>query len=144
MKYIDAGRLKAEIEKVYKSEIQPWLSGVSATSAIYDYVLPLIDSLQQEQPELPPVGYAETYYQKGLHDGIVKGQMEILKWIEESEKRKAEPFLVIKEQEHPKVDYNKFEKLFNDFCERNKGHHITGHDACMWFWELGLNARKED
>jgi len=52
MKYIDADRLRAEIEKVYKSVIQPWLSGVSATSAIYDYVLPLIDSLQQEQPEV--------------------------------------------------------------------------------------------
>lgn len=50
MKYIDADRLREEIEKVYKSEIAPWLSGVSATSAIYDYVLPLIDSLKQERP----------------------------------------------------------------------------------------------
>ena len=48
------------------------------------------------------------------------------------------------QQEQPEVDYNKFEKLFDDFCERNKGHHITSHDACMWFWELGLNARKEE
>ena len=46
-------------------------------------------------------------------------------------------------QEQLEVDYNKFEKLFDDFCERNKGHHITSHGACMWFWELGLNARKE-
>ena len=52
MKYIDADRFRAEIEKKYRSEIQPWLSGVSATSAIYDYVLPLIKSLQQEQPEV--------------------------------------------------------------------------------------------
>lgn len=51
-KYIDADRFRAEIEKTYKSEIQPWLSGVSATSAIYDYVLPLIDYLQQEQQEV--------------------------------------------------------------------------------------------
>ena len=51
-KYIDAELLREKIEKTYKSEIQPWLSGVSATSAIYDYVLPLIDSLQQEQPEV--------------------------------------------------------------------------------------------
>lgn len=48
------------------------------------------------------------------------------------------------QQEQPEVDYNKFEKLFDDFCERNKGHHITSHDACMWFWELGLNTRKEE
>ena len=47
-------------------------------------------------------------------------------------------------EEQPEVDYNKFEKLFDEFCESNKGHHITSHDACMWFWELGLNARKED
>lgn len=47
-------------------------------------------------------------------------------------------------EEQPKVDYNKFEKLFRDFCESNKGHHITSHDACMWFWELGLKGRKED
>lgn len=47
-------------------------------------------------------------------------------------------------EEQPKVDYNKFEKLFHDFCESNKGHHITSHDACMWFWELGLKGRKED
>ena len=46
------------------------------------------------------------------------------------------------QQEQPEVDYNEFEKLFKDFCERIKGHHITSHDACMWFWELGLNARK--
>lgn len=50
----------------------------------------------------------------------------------------------ILQQEQPEVDYNKFEKLFDDFCERNKGHHITTHDACMWFWGLGLNARKEE
>lgn len=48
------------------------------------------------------------------------------------------------QQEQQEVDYNKFEKLFDEFCESNKGHHITSHDACMWFWELGLNARKED
>ena len=55
----------------------------------------------------------------------------------------AEVLLIIEQlrKEQPKVDYNEFEKLFADFCERNKGHHITGHDACMWFWELGLNAR---
>ena len=51
-KYIDADLLRAEIEKIYKSEIQPWLSGVSPKSVIYEYVLPLIDSLQKEQPEV--------------------------------------------------------------------------------------------
>lgn len=60
MKYIDAELLREKIEKVYKSEIAPWLSGVSATSAIYDYVLPLINSLQQEQSEENvPKGFIE-------------------------------------------------------------------------------------
>lgn len=63
-KYIDADRLRSEIEKTYKSEIQPWLSGVSATSAIYDYIYPLIDSLQQEQPELTQVPCIEQEIQK--------------------------------------------------------------------------------
>lgn len=131
MKYIDADRLRAEIEKTYKSEIQPWLSGVSATSAIYDYILPLINSLQQEQPELPPMGYAETYYQKGLHDGIIKGQTEILKRFNEIEKRKAEPFLVIKDQEQPEVDLEierivKDEEKFMNFQAR---HQLIGYVA---------------
>ena len=52
MKYIDADHLRAEIEKTYMLEIAPWLSGVSAKSAIYDYVMPIVDSLQQEQPEV--------------------------------------------------------------------------------------------
>ena len=54
-KYIDADHLRAEIEKVYKSEIQPWLSGVSPKSVIYEYVLPIIDSLQQEQTAMGEV-----------------------------------------------------------------------------------------
>ena len=52
-KYIDADLLKVAIEKKYRTEIEPWLSSVSAKSAIYDYVLPLIASLQQEQPDFP-------------------------------------------------------------------------------------------
>lgn len=94
--YIDADRLRAEIEKRKQIHFNDYFVKKSGNPADYGasnalaQVLPLIDSLQQERPE---------------------------------------------------VDYNEFEKLFSDFCERNKGHHITGHDACMWFWELGLNAR---
>ena len=72
-KYIDANRLCAEIEKTYKSEIQPWLSGVSATSAIYDYVLPLIDSLQREQQEGDLEKEIEEYFE-GWSDDSEYGQ----------------------------------------------------------------------
>ena len=65
-------------------------------------------------------------------------------WSEEDLRELALYFYQSKNDDNqPKVDYNKFEKLFYDFCERNKGLHITSHDACMWFWKLGLNARKE-
>ncbi len=60
-KYINADRLRAEIEKTYKSEIQPWLSSISAKSAIYDWVLPLIDVLQREQPEPPTCKSCDFY-----------------------------------------------------------------------------------
>ena len=53
MKYIDADRLRAAIEEKYRTEIWPWLSGVSPKSVIYEHVLPLIDSLKQEQQEKP-------------------------------------------------------------------------------------------
>ena len=35
-KYIDAELLREKIEKTYESEIQPWLSGVSPKSVIYE------------------------------------------------------------------------------------------------------------
>lgn len=49
-KFIDADRLKEAIDKLYDTEIRPWLSGVSAKSAIYQYVFPAIEELQKEQP----------------------------------------------------------------------------------------------
>ena len=147
MKYIDAERLKAEVERI-KNDDNPnsFVSGLVylGKKETIDEFCSLIDSLQQEQPSLPgieengipgkdfipvgwvdacekygkwkfvkveqqeqpelqPIGYAETYYQKGLYDGIIKGRMEILKWLEDIEKRKAEPVIVIKQQEHPEV-----------------------------------------
>lgn len=112
-KYIDADRLSAEIEKHIKEvkdaakRLTPNMGFFDAKlSGIYD-VMSIVASLQQEQPELPPIGYAETYYQKGLHDGFIKGQMEILKVLDEIEKRKAEPVLVIKEHGQQGADLEK-------------------------------------
>ncbi len=115
MKYIDADKLIAEIEKLLakakndevkafaKKDAAGHLIAVTKT-AVCVKIKKLIASLQQERPELPPIGYAETYYQKGLRDGIIKGQIEILKGLEDVENRKAEPVLVIKEQEQPEVE----------------------------------------
>ena len=107
-KYIDADRLKAEIERFSATEYGDNTFGDDIANGALDYVLEeIIPSLQQEQSELQPIGYAETYYQKGLHDGIIKGRMEILKKLEDIEKRKAEPVIVIKQQEQPEVDLEK-------------------------------------
>ena len=73
-KYIDADRLRAEIEKTYKSEIQPWLSSISAKSAIYDWVLPLIDVLQREQPKVDiEKEYAEFVDADPVYSKLVNG-----------------------------------------------------------------------
>ena len=109
MKYIDAEKLKCLLDAKYKDFIgKAKIEGYTTLQYQYmadgiDIAEQLIDSLQQERPELQPIGYAETYYQKGLHDGIIKGRMGILKWLEEIEKRKAEPILIVNYQEHPEV-----------------------------------------
>lgn len=146
-KYIDADRLRAEIEKTYKSEIAPWLSGVSATSAIYDYVLPLIDSLPQERPEIPKIERADYYYHEGVCKGFSQGSAEALKILEEFMKRKADPVIVIKQQEQPEVDLK--EEIAAFFSKNPIPHeHITDwpllKNTALHFFNLGLNARKKD
>lgn len=152
-KYIDADKLIAEIRKhliptVLDRDYDEWEHGRDSG---FIEAISIIASLQQEQPK--PSGYDkallevkskvdELYeeasiglseYDSGLYNGIAETCMKLRGFI------KAR----LDSDEQPEVDYNKFEKLFDDFCERNKGHHITFHDACMWFWKLGLNARKK-
>lgn len=144
-KYIDAEKLTKFEETL--ADIIVSSQGLCTYEACKDMAKSeapfLITSLQQEQPELPPIGYAETYYQKGLHDGIIKGQTEILKGLEEIEKRKAEPVLVIKEQELPEVGLEKeIDWLFDNYgweCFED----IDTTVFARHFYELGLNARKE-
>lgn len=113
MKYIDAERLIAEINKrLMAVDLETLRNFGSHRVWAYNDVKDLITSLQQEQPELPPIGYAETYYQRGLHDGIIKGRINILRALEDIEKRKAKPVLVIKEREQLE---NK-EKIMNFFA----------------------------
>jgi len=158
-KYIDAEKLIAYLKKTmesYKSQmVDPTKYPIDHIDLMaflareYQAIIANVESLQQEQTELPPIGYAETYYQKGLHDGFIKGLTETIKGLEEIEKRKAEPHLVIKEQEQPEVD---LEKEIVSICEtygitknfdaelgppyiKNITHH---------FYELGLNAKKEE
>lgn len=118
-KYIDADRLRAEIEKIYKSEIQPWLSGVSATSAIYDYVLPIIDSLQQEQQgDLASLINEATNVAKRIVDrnSFYNSLPQNLrdKYTSEAWCEILEALSTMKEQEQPEVDLEKvveFERI---------------------------------
>jgi len=138
-KYIDADRLCAEIEKIYKSEIQPWLSGVSATSAIYDYVLPLIDSLQQEQPDFPTT------------DEEIERFLTTHPKVEVPNKYKT-PDWLWKKQEQPEVDLEKeieehvIGMPMSEFTHESEiGEHWDwAREEFRYFFELGLNARKEE
>lgn len=153
-KYIDAEKLTAEIERlkgqlIYGACAAQIEMETNCKDEAYNEVLSFITSLQQEQEtkfiEINGIRYKEVpaktddkickecdyFLDNGscnLDDCPCTCDGNILERIH---------------QEQPEVDYNKFEELFYDFCERNKGHHITSHDACMWFWKLGLNARKE-
>lgn len=143
-KYIDAEELIAEIERFKQGAAIARFDNAGENADYFqgkvdlcDDLTHLIASLQQEQPELPQIGYAETYYQKGLHDGIIKGQIEILKGLEEIEKRKAEPVLFIKEQEQPEVEVELEE-------ERETSFYDDMNVIARHFYGLGLNARKEE
>ena len=129
MKYIDADRLRAEIEKIYKSEIQPWLSGVSATSAIYDYVLPLINSLQQEQPDFPPINPDDAMKKLDEKIALVKERgtwkgVDVDKFMDEV--RGREP--VCEELEKELDEFLK-DHVFGKLINRNAGLALARHFA---------------
>lgn len=208
--YIDAEKLKELIcgkwKELADKNVKVGGGKWDAEISTYLSVLRLIESLQQEQSELPGYNkallevkgkvdelYEETSiglseYDSGLYNGIAETCMKLRGFIKarlDSDEQPemdvvsaAKVFLdalsktpynnkpitdaqiIVKQLllffetpsnynpdaivEQPKADYNEFEKLFDDFCERHKGDHVTGHDACMWFWELGISARKEN
>ena len=103
--------------------------------------------LQQEQSELPGIERAEYYYHKGLCEGFSQGSAEALKILDEFAKRKADPVIVIKEQEQSEVDLK--EEIASFFSKNPIPHeHITDwpllKNTALHFYNLGLNARKED
>lgn len=157
MKYIDAEKLIAEINRL-KDTLDDALCSqgnilgpdwVNGGKKMLKEVSSFINSLQQEQTNAYDAAMLEVKeyvdklydnasiglneYDSGLYNGIAETCMKLRGFIKARTSK-----------EQSEVDYNKFEKLFDDYCERNKGHHITSRDACMWFWELGLKARKED
>ena len=140
MKYIDADRLKAEIERLGRNwdgvqELQP----VSLFQADLYELLDIIDSLQQEQPEQPIKGYDEAY----LNEKIAKASktwegVDVDKYMAE-----------IRGYERPEVDLKKEIKEWVDlmvgasFPEQD-GDYISEEDyrsvirqTALHFCELG-------
>lgn len=146
MKYIDVDKLKEEIERLYDGEAPKhdqqcdfndgYFMGISVISN-------LIDSLQQEQPELPRIARAEYYYNKGVYEGISQGRADALKILDEFMKRKADPIIVIKQQERLEVDLEKeyTEFVVSDPVYSKLVNGIVGKSIARHFYELGKNAK---
>ena len=102
-KYIDADRLKAEIERLYDIARDASYNGeIEGEMTAYDKILSLITSLQQEQPEVDlekELGRWRHKHFKGKRDGDYSGE----------------------------------------YLERESQLDLARH-----FYELGLNARKEN
>ena len=96
MKYIDAEKLKAEIERLHKAHSGKY--GCDEVGLNLEYLEDFIDSLQQEQPEADLEEEIDKVWNNGLSDEL------------------AGP-------------HNNF-----DICARLARH----------FYELGINARKEE
>ena len=155
MKYIDADKLIAEIERLYDGEAPKhdkqcdfddgYFTGIGTISNF-------IDSLQQEQPEsskgkfvFPNYLYARTVDNKTIDVSYAPTSLDAVEYI------KNDP------TEQPDVD---LEKEFDDFLERenayvddnNKISYYNGssfdhtcdiYPIAHYFYELGKNARKE-
>lgn len=161
MKYIDADRLKAEIEKP-KNELKVgnyYLDNseqaVGYENALIDFEL-LIDSLQQEQPSLPSNldEAAEKYAQKEYPDEPSCGQwgtgdyeppvdMEYPREIaKDAFKSGAEWMARQMKQEKQEVDLEKEidKAMKSDLCPEE----ISDYDFCRiarHFYELGKNSK---
>lgn len=103
MKYIDAEHLKAKLDEHYRNYQSKYMeTRTTYTQGLIDALdlaEQVIDSLQQEQPEPPGIERAEYYYHKGVYEGLSKGRADALKMLEAFMKRKANPVIVINQQE---------------------------------------------
>lgn len=141
MKYIDAGKLKYEIERRNLSNYH------TTTEGYEEELYEIIDSLQQEQLEVLSGEDVMVMCNQILIDWVKEGNTQ-----EEKEQREQahirffelyDNYLM---QEQPEVDLEKEYKeyveddpVFRKLTNRNVGLAIARH-----FYELGLKARKEE
>ena len=136
MKYIDADRLKAEIKERFHCNGSFDECGDTAWDydqgmvAAYNYVLSFIDSLQQEQ--LP-----------GIEEHGVLGRDFIpVEWVDACEKYGK---WKIVQQEQPEVDLEKeIDSFFPESYFETAINFEDAENIARHFYELGLNARKEE
>lgn len=145
MKYIDADRLRMELEKRLKN-VRDYMNGAGmrykgpkfykarGKESAYDALLNIIISLQQEQ------------------DLIVINKKD---WEMQEQFRKNKVFGKSLQQEQPEVDLKKeFNHYCFDFKDPDTGEDIPKNqisfnvedalNVARHFYELGLNARKEE
>ena len=136
-KYIDADKLIHDLEERIYAYSEGYAGGDNYRKDAIETLLKDVRyqcSLQQEQPELPKI--ADYYYHKGLYEGLSQGRADALKILEESMKRKADPVIVIKQQEQQEVD---LEKVINKWLD---GPSTDRRTIARHFYELGKNAKK--
>ncbi len=159
MKYIDAQRLRKEIKRLEKAAHRSALVCADSETRkfhegkdfAYQHVGVLIDSLPQEQEELPKI--AEYYYHKGVYEGLSQGRADGLKILEESMKIKADPVIVIKQQEQQEVDLGADIEMEWDSFNKHLAEYGKESDEVVWlnwlsfvdiarhFYELGKNSK---
>lgn len=147
MKYIDAERLKCELEKRLKN-VRDYMNGAGmkykgpkyykaqGKESAYDALLSVIDSLQQEQPE-PPTCKSCGFYENNcpfIRDKFIPYPNRVCKDY---------TYSVMKEQpkEDIKKEYAEFVEADPVYSKLVNG--IVGKAIARHFYELGLNARKK-
>lgn len=165
MKYIDADRLRAEIErlKIKACGSQATEEEIAAALSSLDLVIRFLDSLQQEQPDLP-----------GIEESGIPGKDFIpVEWVDACEKygkwkivQQEQPkfnipsagsgawgttpprFKLDVKSVEPEVDFEiEYAKFSNDTDALDYAFPIDladYKDFARHFYELGRNARKED
>lgn len=119
MKYIDADKLKAEIERrlaayqknFYKADNKIARLSTDGRIASLKELLPFIDSLPQHLPDFPTT------------DEEVEAALASIPKVELPDKYKT-PDWLFKQQEQPEVDLDKFAEKIEAFQEKYKSRHL--------------------
>ena len=142
-KYIDAEKLKAEIEARKKVHFEDYHIKKSGNPADYGaanaltQLLPVIDSLQQEQPEVLSGEDIMTMCNQILIDWVKEGKtQEEKEQREQAHMRFFELYDNYLTQEQPEVD---LEKETNNWLDSGP---YTVRETARHFYELGLKAKE--